>query len=71
VETNCECLYPLCQRHLVYVLIHTATLSQERLKRKREKLAITQREESEKALKMTIEYEQLRQLYSNSIASST
>jgi hypothetical protein len=42
----------------------------ERLKRKREKAAITMKEESERLLKLTIEYEQLKQMYTNSVTNS-
>ncbi|KAL7515694.1 hypothetical protein ACHAXN_012911 [Cyclotella atomus] len=42
----------------------------ERLKRKREKTAIALKEENERLLKLTIEHEQLQQMYTNGIAIS-
>lgn len=42
----------------------------ERLKRKREKTAIALKEENERLLKLTIEHEQLQQMYTNGTANS-
>ena len=41
----------------------------ERLRRKREKTAQNLKEENEKIMKLTIEYEQLRQMYENSVGA--